>query len=43
MKLNRDEMLACIIALERGGKPGAWEKSALAKLLKEMGFKPKGK
>ena len=43
MKLNRDEMLACIIALERVEKPHAWEKSALTKLLKEMGFKPKDK
>lgn len=39
MKLIREEMLACIISLERESKPGAWSKSALVKLLRAMGMK----
>jgi len=39
MKLTREEMLACIVALERERKPGEWCKSALSKLLKAMGMK----
>jgi len=38
-RLIREEKLACIIALERERKPGGWSKSALAKLLKDMGMK----
>ena len=38
MKLVREEKLACIIALERKHKLGEWGKSALGKLLKDMGF-----
>ena len=41
MKLLREEKLACIIALEREKKPGEWSKSALKKLLKAMGLKPR--
>ena len=41
MKLRREEMLACIIALEKEHKPGEWSKSALKKLLKAMGMKPR--
>ena len=43
MKLIREEILACIIALEQQRKPGEWSKSALAKLLKAMGMKAKVK
>jgi len=39
MKLNRDEMLACIITLEKQKKPSGWSKSALKKLLEGMNMK----
>jgi hypothetical protein len=32
LSLTREEVLACIIALERKKKPSAWDKSALPKL-----------
>lgn len=41
MSLNREEKLACIIAIEKQKKPDAWSKSALSKLLKEMNLKPR--
>ena len=41
MKLLREEKLACIIALEGNKKVGEWGKSALSKLLKDMGLSPK--
>lgn len=41
MKLIREEMLACIIALEKERKSGEWSKSALSKLLKAMNLKPR--
>jgi len=37
VKLTREEMLVCIIALERRKNMRGWEKSALKKLLKAMG------
>jgi len=40
-QLTREEKLACIIALERERKPWEWSKSALVKLLKDMGLKSK--
>jgi len=41
LSLNREEKLACIIALEGEKKHGGWSMSALAKLLKAMGMKAK--
>jgi len=41
MKLNRDEMLACIITLEKQKKPSRWSNSALKKLLSAMNMKPR--
>ena len=38
--LNREETLACIIALEKE-RPYGWRDDALAKLLKKMGLKPR--
>ena len=40
MKLLREEKLACIIALEKHKRIGEWGKSALTKLLKDMGLVP---
>ena len=40
MGLTREEMLACIIALEKE-KPYQWRNSALLKILKVMNMKPK--
>jgi len=37
--LEREEVLACIIALEREKKPGGWSKSALKKLDASMSLK----
>lgn len=37
--LNREEKLACVIALEKDKSLGAWGKSALKKLLKHIGLK----
>ena len=42
IELEREEVLACIVILERWANPGGWAESALAKLLKVMGMKPKG-
>ena len=39
--LEREEVLACAIALERKERPHDWDKSALSKLLKALGLKPK--
>ena len=39
MGLNREEKLSCIISLEKDRKLGEWGKSALSKLLKEMGYR----
>jgi len=39
--LCREEVLSCVIRLENTKKPGAWDKSALRKLLKAMGLKPR--
>ncbi|KKK70153.1 hypothetical protein LCGC14_2926860 [marine sediment metagenome] len=39
--LCREEELACIISLENNKRLGEWGKSALTKLLKERGLKPK--
>jgi hypothetical protein len=41
VSLEREEMLSCIIALEKEKKPGEWSKSALRKLLKAMGLRSK--
>ncbi len=37
--LSREETLVCQIALERERKPYRWQRQALAKLDKAMGFK----
>jgi len=42
IELEPEEVLACIIRMERARKLGDWGKSALAKLLKATGLKPKG-
>lgn len=39
--LNREEGLACVIALENRKKPYGWETSALNKILKAMKLKAK--
>ena len=39
ISLEREEAIACILALEKVKKPGEWGKSALKKLLKAMGLK----
>lgn len=41
MNLNREEKLACIIALEKQRRIGEWGKSALKKLLNNMKLKPR--
>jgi len=42
IELEREEVLAIIVVLERWANPGEWVESALAKLLKAMDLKPKG-
>lgn len=37
--LKREEKLACIISLEKDRRIGEWGKSALRKLLKDIGLK----
>ncbi len=39
IELEREECLACILALDKIKKPGGWHKSALKKLLKYMGMR----
>ena len=39
--LCREEALICVIRLENTKEPGEWEKSALKKLLKAIGLKPR--
>lgn len=39
LSLEREEVLAAIIAFEKEKRPGEWSKSALKKLLKAMGMK----
>ena len=39
IELEREEALACVMALERWKRKGEWGKSALGKLLKVMGLK----
>ncbi len=41
VSIRREEILSCIIALERERKLGEWGKSALKKLLRVMGMKPR--
>lgn len=36
VSLEREEVLACVIALQREKKPGGWNKSALEKLDKAL-------
>jgi len=40
LTFNREEALACVMALEKE-KPYGWRDDALNKLLKKMGLKPK--
>ena len=39
--LSREEVLACVMSLENTKKLGEWDKSALKKLLKALGLKPR--
>jgi len=41
IELEKAEALCCVMALERKKKLYAWQKSALEKLLKAMGLKPR--
>ena len=41
LRLDKNEMMACIIALKKAGKLSLWGDSALDKLLREMDMKPR--
>ena len=41
LRLDKNEMMACIVALEKAEKISLWGKAALDKLQREMDMKPR--
>ena len=40
INFNREEALACLIALEKERKPYKWQQQAITKITKKMGLTP---